>query len=211
MGINTTPGPRPVGLGPKPPLQPLNFTTFLEITQQMWYAQTVTEEEKKKLATQIDKASILLQFRVEAEQRPLNKILLGIAGVVGIGVVIYFTLSGNYLATLLFWIAGATVGFTLYDKRKNPRDLTCKIRTEGVQVNNDLYPYDSLKSFWIFYDPPHHQELSLRSRAPLTGGYIKIPLGDADPVQIREMLLKFIHEKRQEEGLADALARTIGL
>lgn len=177
----------------------------------MWYAQIVTEEEKKNLATEIDKASVLMQFRVEAEQRPLNKILLGAAGIVGVAIIVYFASSRNYLAALLFWIAGVTVGFTLFDKRRNPRDIICKIRTEGVQVNNDLYPYDGLKSFWVFYDPPHHQELSLRSRAPLTGGFIKIPLGDADPVQIRETLLKFIPEKKQEEGLADVLARSIGL
>lgn len=171
----------------------------------------MTEEKKTNLSKEIDRASILMQFRVEPEKKPLNKILLGALGIIMAGLIIYFAAAGNYLAALLFWLAGIVIGFSLYDRVKNPKPAICKIRAEGVQVNTDLYPYENVKSFWIFYDPPYHRELSLRVKAPLTGGFVKIPLGDEDPVKIRETLLKFIPEKRQEEGLADTLARMVGL
>jgi len=171
----------------------------------------MTAEEKKNLAKEIDKASVLFEFRMDGEKKPLNKTVLGVLGLAAAGLIVYFAISGNYLAALLFWLGGVVMGFTLYEKNKNPKPTICKIRAEGVQVNRDLYPYENIKSFWIFYDPPHHQELSLRVKAVMTGGYVKIPLGDADPVKLRETLLQFISEKRQEEGLADALARVVGL
>lgn len=169
------------------------------------------EEETRVFANEIDKASVLLKFGVEAEKKPLDKRKLAAFGTIFVGVVVYFALTNNYLAALLFWLAGVMTGFSLYEKNKNPKNTICKLRTEGVQVNNDLYPYETLKSFWIFYDPPRHQELSLRSKAPLAGGYIKIPIGDEDPVQIREILLRFLPEEKQEEGFVDVLARMAGL
>lgn len=163
------------------------------------------------MSQRIDRASTLIAFRIESEKKPLNKLFLSAFGVIMTGIIVYFAASSNYLAALLFWLAGMVLGFTLYDKHKNPKTMSCKIRTEGVQINTALYLYESIKSFWIFYDPPHHQELSLRVKAPLTGGYVKIPIGEENPVKIREELLKFIPEKRQEEGFADALARVVGL
>jgi len=171
----------------------------------------MTGEEKINVANDVESALVLMHFRIEPEKKPLNKILLGTIGMIMAVMIIYFAVSSNYLAALLFWLAGIVIAFSLYDKFKNPKPVSCKIRAEGVQVNRDLYPYENIKSFWIFYDPPYHQELSLRVKAVATGGYVKVPLGDADPVKIRETLLKFIPEKRQEEGLADALTRIVGL
>lgn len=183
----------------------------IEITHEMWYDFNMNEKEMTLFANEIDKASTLLEFRVEPEQKPLNKKNLLIFGIMGAAIAIYFALSNNYLAALLLWLASVTIGFTLYTKNKNPKSITCKIKAEGVQVNSNLYPYENLTSFWIFYDPPRHQELSLRSKAPLTGGYIKIPIGEQDPLTIREILLRFIPEKKEEEGIADIVARMIGL
>ena len=164
---------------------------------------------KQEFARELEKASVLHAFRVSEEKTPANLRILGVTAILGIALITYFAFSGNYLAAFFFLLAGMLVAYTIYQKK--PREVVCKIRAQGVQVNRDLYPYETLKSFWIFYDPPHHQELSIRSRKTFTGGYIKVPLGDADPVKIREILIKFLPERRQEEALVDVFARIVGL
>jgi len=175
------------------------------------------EEKKKKkisdkeiFARAIQKASTLHEFHASEEARKPNTPALLIIGLVGIALIAYFAKSGNYLASFLFFLAGATVALSIFKRDKNPKTIKCKIKSEGVQVNRDLYPYENLKSFWIFYNPPYHQELSIRSKNSFAS-HIRIPLGDEDPVKIRELLLKFIPEKRQEEALVDVFARMVGL
>lgn len=166
--------------------------------------------DKEILARAIQKASTIYEFKASEEPRRPNMIILAVLGLIGIALIAYFAISGNYLASFLFFLAGATVAMSIFRRDKNPKPIKCKIKSEGIQVNNELFPYENLKSFWIFYDPPYHQELSIRSRKALTG-YIRIPIGEEDPVKIRELLLKFIPEKRQEEAMVDSFARMAGL
>ena len=164
---------------------------------------------KQEFAKELEKASILHAFRVSEEKNPANLLILGITALLGIALITYFAFSGNYLAAFFFFLAGMLVAYGIYQRK--PREVTCRIRAEGVQVNRALYPYETLRSFWIFYDPPHHQELSIRSRKAFTGGYIKIPLGNEDPVKIRKILIRFLPERKQEEALVDVFARLVGL
>lgn len=163
----------------------------------------------KKLAHAVEKASVLYAFTVSEEKGPANLRILGIAALVGMAFIAYFAFSGNYLASLFLFLAGTLAAYGI--SRRKPLEVTCKIRAQGVQVNRNLYPYETLKSFWIFYDPPRHQELSIRSRKAFTGGYIKIPLGNEDPIKIRKALIAFLPERKQEEALADVFARMVGL
>ena len=167
-------------------------------------------DEKEILARALEKVSTLYEFKSLEEARKPNMPALLIIGLVGIALITYFAKSGNYLASFLIFLAGATVTINIFKRDKNPKTIKCKIKSEGVQINRDLYPYENLKSFWIFYDPPYHQELSIRSKNTFTS-HVRIPLGDHDPVKIRELLLKFIPEKRQEEALVDVFARMVGL
>ena len=164
---------------------------------------------KQEFAKELEKASVLYAFKVSEEKSPANLLILGITALFGIALIAYFAFIENYLAAFFFFFAGMLVAYAIYQRK--PREVVCKIRAQGVQVNRDLYPYETLKSFWIFYDPPHHQELSIRSHKAFTGGYIKIPLGDEDPVKIREILTKFLPERKQEEALVDVFARLVGL
>ena len=167
-------------------------------------------DEKAVLARALRKASTLHEFNSSEEARKPNTPALLIIGLVGIALIVYFAVSMNYLASFLLFLAGVTVVFSIFRKDKNPKIKVCKIKSEGVQINRDLYPYENVKSFWIFYDPPYRQELSIRLKNTFTS-HVRIPLGDEDPVKIRELLLRFIPEKRQEEALVDVFARIVGL
>ena len=91
---------------------------------------------------------------------------------------------------------------------KPPRKIKMRIDARGITVEEKLYFYKDLKSFWIFYDPPHVKYLSLISKK-LIVPQIKIPIGKQDPNEIRKMLLKFLPEEEHEESFADILARII--
>lgn len=129
---------------------------------------------------------------------------------VGFGIVaVLLALWGIWTKNIIFVILIGLSYFTLVVFAfKKPRGVQFAITPKGVNVDENLYNYDDLKSFWIFYEPPEVTEISLHSKKIATP-YIKIPLGDQNPVEIRRMLIKYIPEIKQETSLADNLSRTI--
>ncbi|MBU1289700.1 hypothetical protein KKG85_00415 [Patescibacteria group bacterium] len=132
---------------------------------------------------------------------------------------IWFVVSGLIAIALFLWalwtrniffaliiILGYFI-ITAYAIKK-PRKIAAKITAEGIKIDRALYPYDNLKSFWIFYEPPTLKEISVLSRKKIMP-HIKIPLGEQDPVAARKALIQYLPEKRQEESLTDNLSRQI--
>ena len=92
---------------------------------------------------------------------------------------------------------------------KEPRIIRFKIYEKGIEFDNQVHDFESLRSFWIFYDPPIEKEISLRSKKTFFP-YIRIPLGNQSPIEIRKYLLKFLPEKRHRESIVDIWMRRIG-
>lgn len=111
----------------------------------------------------------------------------------------------NILFALLIFLGYFSV--TIYAIKK-PRDITVNIDSRGIKINNTLYPYDNLKSFWIFYEPPTLKEISLLSKKTIMP-HIKIPIGEQDPGEIRGILIQYLSEKKQEESLIDNVSRQL--
>jgi len=82
------------------------------------------------------------------------------------------------------------------------------ISGQGVQINNRLFPYETLQSFWIFYRPGDIKEVSFRSQK-IVMTHIKVPLGNQDPNTVRKLLLEFLPEKPQKELLIDTITRVL--
>jgi len=101
----------------------------------------------------------------------------------------------NFLFGILLFLSG--VSLALYGIKK-PRVIEFMITSEGIQVENKVFIYSDLDSFWVHYSPPFYKLLSLRSKKTFMP-HICVPLGDADPNVVREILLKFMKEKQQEE------------
>ncbi len=110
----------------------------------------------------------------------------------------------NYLFSLFIGLSFFAV--TVYAFRK-PKIIKVLIDRQGVKINNSLYQYENLSSFWIFYNPPI-KELSLRSKK-MTMPYLKIPLADQDPTKIRKFLIKYLPEKKHRESLTEEFARRL--
>lgn len=114
--------------------------------------------------------------------------------------------QGNFLFALIALVGGFAVA--LYAVRK-PRTIHISISIRGIEIDSRIYPYESLDSFWIFYHPGGVKELSIMSEKMFMPR-IPAPLGAIDPNDVRELLLEFLPEKRQEESLVDVITRRLG-
>ncbi len=126
--------------------------------------------------------------------------------IVSVALVIFFLLTKNYLGTLVVIMLAALV--YVYSQ-KEPGMIHFAITPLGINVGRNSHPFEELKSFWIFYEPGEIKEVSFRTKR-LTSPYLALPLGKANPVKVRQTLLKFLPEKKQEEPIANILARRLG-
>lgn len=94
---------------------------------------------------------------------------------------------------------------------RQPRTIQMEITPDGIRVDNYFYDYDDIRSFWIFYEIEEEiRILSLHSKKTFLP-YIHIPIGNANPIKIRETLLRYIPEIKQELTILDRLEKLIGL
>lgn len=126
-------------------------------------------------------------------------------GIVVVSFAIAAYLFGNMLFGILILVAGFTVA--LYGA-KPPELLHCEVNKRGVKVNNRVYPYGELRSFWVDEEtlPP---KLILRSEKVLMP-HIIIPLGDANGEDIREFLSEKLSEEEMQEPLSHKIAELLG-
>ncbi len=120
-------------------------------------------------------------------------------------IVTYAVITNSPIMAITFILIGI-VGYI--HLQKDPRVLDFKITYDGIIAGNELYEYDNVESFWIFYEPPHTKILSLRSNGKLVP-YVHIPIHQENPVEIREELIKFIPEVKQEPSIIDTIERLL--
>jgi len=124
------------------------------------------------------------------------------------GIIIVYAMATDSLIMAIVFILLGVVGYI--HSQKEPRMLEFSIDIKGVRAGKELYPYDNIKSFWIFYEPPHVKTMSLRVDSSMMP-FVHIPLANEDPSEIRRKLLKFINEEKQEPTLVDAIERLFGI
>lgn len=156
-----------------------------------------------------EKKPKLQDFEWEAPEFPTtkkDKSWFIIPAIITIALGIFALLSDSFL--FLIAIILTFLVFYIY-ANKEPKIVKFKINEKGVEIDKRIYDFDSLRSFWLFYDPPEQKELSLRSRRTFIP-YIRIPLDKENPNEIRKFLLKFLPEKRHRESVIDIWMRRIG-
>ena len=163
----------------------------------------INHEQKNETETQ-PLMPINIEWQApEFEKYEKGKVWFVTAAIIALAVFTAALIMENFIFAFLIILA---VFIIFIYALKEPRIVNFKIDSHGITIDKKLYTYQEIISFWIFYDPPHLKELTIKSKkfiAPL----IKIPLADQDPVEIRQTLLKFIKEEKEEESLADIFAR----
>jgi hypothetical protein len=141
----------------------------------------------------------------EFEHYPKEKNWYLIAALIISAIVIYALIKNSPIMAITFILIGI-VGYIQLEK--TPRLLNFKVTHDGIRAGKELYHFDNIESFWIFYEPPHTKILSLKIDALLTP-YIHIPVHQIDPVELREILLDFIPEKKQKPTMIDTIERLL--
>lgn len=143
-----------------------------------------------------------LEFELDMS-KSVSLAVLGI-GLILSGIITFF--AWNYLFGFFLVVAG---GLTLSHAFRVPRTVHCAVTSMGVRMGDRVYEFESLKSFWVDYSPPHARELMIVSKRALMP-HLKIPLGDVDPLELREILLRFLQEEQHETSLTDVISKRIG-
>lgn len=167
------------------------------------------ENEKEKIPITIQKKShptLIISWRgPEYPKYPKNINVLITFAIFDFLMIILAIVLRNILMAILFFLIGIVV-YIYY--QKEPREVFFAITPQGIVINETLYLYKDLKSFWILYEPPLFKELVIRHKKksnPLT----KIPLENQNPNIIRKRLLEFLPEKEEEESLVDIISRIL--
>ncbi|MEF3692040.1 MAG: hypothetical protein V3574_03230 [Candidatus Moraniibacteriota bacterium] len=141
----------------------------------------------------------------EYEHYPREKTWYAVAVVILSTIIIYALVKDSPIMAITFLLIGI-VGYIQLERF--PRVLDFRVTTDGVMAGNELYEFENIKSFWIFYEPPHTKILSLHTDAMLTP-FIHIPVHQIDPVKLRQILLEYVPEVKQKPTLTDTVARLL--
>ncbi|MCX6765726.1 MAG: hypothetical protein NT136_02085 [Candidatus Moranbacteria bacterium] len=151
---------------------------------------------------------VLLHWRApEYEIHQWNRKWYLAATLILAAIIVYALISNSPIMAITFILVGI-VGY-LY-LQKDPRVLDFMITPEGIIVGDEIYEFENIQSFWIFYKPYVMKVISLRVKGKLVP-HVHIPVHDQDPVKIREILLEFIPEKKQELTLVDTIEKVLRL
>jgi hypothetical protein len=139
------------------------------------------------------------EFEVyEQDKKWLTYIALALAVIIG-----YAVYQNSLIMAITFILIGV-VGYIYIDKE--PRTIDFMITYDGIVAGKEIFEYENIKSFWIFYEADGKKVISLH----MNGGimpYVHIPIHNEDPVQIREALLQNLHEIKQGHNFVDTLER----
>ena len=116
-----------------------------------------------------------------------------------------------FLGNILGALAVVLVGGTIYlVAQRQPDSVRYRIMVDGIAINDRLYPYKDLQAFNIVYKPGEVKTVIVRSQKVLSP-FIQMEIGNADPVEIRDVLLEFLQEDLDmQEPLTDTWARRFG-
>jgi hypothetical protein len=112
----------------------------------------------------------------------------------------------NFVVVVLILLSAFVV--MMYGSRQ-PEVIKFAVTHRGVRFHERLYPYDTLKSFWIM-ETAHGRKLIVVSGRVLLP-HIVLPLApEVNSEDLRQYLLQYLKESREEESLADILSDYFG-
>lgn len=166
-----------------------------------------TDHEETHPHDELKAGSLLIQWEApDFDATEGSRLLLLAAGALLILGAVAAAFFRNSPFAFFLAIAG---GLLISYAYRAPRNIRFAVTARGVTVSGRLYEFENLQSFWIAYDPPLFKEVRLVSKKAIMP-VLRIPLNSTDPLRVREILLRFLPEKKHEDGLIDILTRHLG-
>jgi len=155
-----------------------------------------------------------------------NKKWYIIASLVALALIIYAIITSNFIFAIIVVIAGV---LTTFSSGMEPKTLEITLNNDGIKVGKEFYNYGQIDNFFIVYRPKEdvknlylafkrfaRPELEEPSKIiwlfwllNLARTRISAPLEDANPLLIRNNLLKYLKEdtERTEIPLSEQLTK----
>ena len=126
-------------------------------------------------------------------------------GIIGLALAVVAAFFKDFLFSIFIVLAAFTI---MLHGARSAKKLTIKISSQGVRINNELFPINHLKSFWI--DEEQEQTwLIIHSDQSIVKS-LKIPMVEIDPETIRDFLLDYLEEEHHPPGFTDSIAEYFG-
>lgn len=121
---------------------------------------------------------------------------------IAIGLIVIFAWQKNWTAVGV--VAAAALALIIQSRTK-PKKLKCSVYRSGVVVDERVYPFETLKSFWLVYGEQPYIRIAQAKRF---SSNVHLPIAEEDPEQIRLFLAKFLpEEEKNGEDFADTIQR----
>ncbi len=129
-------------------------------------------------------------------------------GLVVVAIVVAAVLLGNVLFGVLILLSGVVLGLSA---NQSPRKITYAITPRGIIIDDTLYPYKNLESFWIDETShPKRNMLIIDTQKPLIP-HIIINLPDSiDRDTLQDYLLDYLPEEELYEPISQRIAELFG-
>lgn len=130
--------------------------------------------------------------------------LIGAITIVIITISIFFK---NILLAVIMVIGVLTI--IIYEF-KAPKIIKVKLSNKGIQIRNELYPYEKIKSFWIDQRKDYKSPILIIHYDRLVFPSIHLHLGSMPVEQVRDYLLEHLEEQEHEPSFSEAVADFFG-
>jgi len=164
--------------------------------------------EKREEREVVNPASVIYKWRApEHEIQEKDKKWYLIMGLILAAIVGYAIYTNGLIMAITFVLAGL-MGYIILNKK--PREINFYITDDGVIADKEIYEFEDIQSFWIFYETEGIRAISLHTKSKFMP-FVHIPVGREDPTHLREILLKYLEEIKQKPSLVDAFERLLGI
>lgn len=146
----------------------------------------------------------------EFEQHERTKRWYVYAVIVAFLLLIFSFFSGNFLFPVIIITAALII---ILNDGKTPMNLRFSLTEEGVKLGNKFYDYDEINNFAVVYKPRLHVKNLYIEFKSIFQHRLSIPLGDNDPLLIRDNLIKYLSEDldRTDLPLSESIAQILKL
>jgi len=93
---------------------------------------------------------------------------------------------------------------------KKPSIINFKVNKRGVIINNKLYLYNSLESFWVEDNEEYGAPKLLIKSKKMFATHIIIPIKQVSPSEVRDYLIKYLDEEEDSEPLSQKIVEFFG-
>ena len=142
----------------------------------------------------------------EYTQYKRGKLWYIVAGSLGIALLIYAVITGNFLFAVIIIIG---VLISLFSSWKKPEIVEFKMSGEGVKIDDLFHPWDKFQSYWIV-DEDDQKNLGLDLTNWLKTD-LYIPVKDNSLADVEKFVSRYLkkNKERKEEPLSYFIGRKL--